>query len=273
MPLLVDGRGSRRDFCQYGLAFIASSIKLAPSLAAPANVQLDATVVADLRIQPRDGPIFELAPHTNLLTDSLWSTVKNTAFKMQQMFQIKHNVGFLGYNDLALPSYAAANGYIVNEPTSHNGVLLIGENMTKSLMAIFSDRPNAQAVSGSIAHEMAHIFQFGILSGQTKSWWDTMLDADGNVTRRRAELHADFLAGWCLGNFAEFQDVDIFSRKLFAMGESEIRDTNTHGTPQQRYASAIRGFYSSRHDRLAVEAAAREGALFVNGIVPMEVER
>lgn len=104
-----------------------------------------------------------------------------------------------------------------------------------------------------------------------------MLDDDGNISRRKAELHADFMAGWCLGqspaSLVDFLGIDVFARRLYEFGEMDNFDPNSHGTPQQRYAVMLRGFFLGRNEKVSATDAAAEGRLFVNAIVPMRAEQ
>jgi hypothetical protein len=127
-------------------------------------------------------------------------------------------------------------------------------------------------VTAGLAHELAHIYQFRSMENG-RSLWNGLLEVDNFSTRRRAELHADFLSGWCLGKLPEAminsQNTNIAANKLYELGGFTPGDPNDHGSPQQRYACFLRGFFAGREDRYSIQDASDVGQSFVNAIVPL----
>ena len=144
--------------------------------------------------------------------------------------------------------------------------------MIKIMKEKVRDQESEAGIAAALAHEAAHIYQFRTRINHG-SLWDALLALDNNMTRRRAELHADFMSGWCLGSLDarifDSSGVDIAARKLYSLGAFTPGDPNDHGTPEQRYSCFLRGFFSGRNDKVSVDLASTGGSDFVNAIVPM----
>jgi hypothetical protein len=243
--------------------------------------QLQANWIADLAVQPSSsGSSITIDTVPYVISQNFWDdSISPTLEQFANLLSLANPHYFypIAIKDEGRPTYAAVDGHLLGVDVSHDGVLLIGEQMTRSLITRFGGKENGAAVSGSLAHELAHLFQFrnGPEGGGT--WWTTMLNDDGDITRRKVELHADFIAGWCLGQsprgLIDFLGIDVFARRLYEFGEMDDLDPNSHGTPQQRYAVMLRGFFLGRNDKVSAADAAAEGRLFVNAIVPMRAEQ
>jgi hypothetical protein len=240
---------------------------------------ISARTVADLNIQLATENILHIQSREYVISPDFWKTTLSTTIqKFAQLFELSNpNFYVMAFDDETGPNYAAVDGFVQNVADYHNGVLLIGERMSQALITTFEGKPHGSAVAGALAHELAHLFQFRKPAGSSESWWNKMLDDDGGVTRRRVELHADFLAGWCLGrspsSIIDSLEIDLFARRLFQLGDTYSLDPNTHGTPQQRYAAMLRGFFLGRNENgTSVVVAAQEGELFLSAIVPMRDE-
>src|SRR5262249_34631386 len=158
----------------------------------------------------------------------------DTLDSMRLLFELRNpTIAVVAFDDASQPTYGALDGIIRNETRAHNGILLVGAEMTTNLIEKIGALTSAAVVSGSLAHELAHLYQFRPQAFGT--WWTRMLQAEDFQTRRRAELHADYLAGWCVGKeaFIELQDIDLFAKGLYGLGDMSIADPNHHGTPQQ----------------------------------------
>lgn len=247
-----------------------------PSVAlAVEGVLIRATTIADLSIQPAVGGIFTVKRRPYIISEALWTGPLRTAItQMVKFFEFSgRGVAVIAVDDADRPGYAAVDGEIMGE-APHSGVVLLGQAMSDRL-AKQEGKEHFAPLAGALAHELAHLYQFRLgPAGDAQTWWQLLLEADGNRTRRRAELHADFLAGWCLGRggYTDEAGIDHAANRMYAQGDTEGNDPNHHGTPHQRYAALLRGFFVGRNNQVDVAAAARAGRLFVNAIVPMSPE-
>lgn len=267
---------SRRRFLIGSTAGLFS--QCLPSNAQVVERKIQANWIADLTVQSGFGSSLTVNTLPFVISESFWRSIGQTMEDFSRMLSLSNPHYFYpaAMDDTDRPTYAAVDGHVLGVDLVHEGVLLVGEQMTRALITRFGGQTNGAAVAGSIAHELAHLFQFRNFSEPGNTWWTTMLRDDGDVTRRRAELHADFLAGWCLGQSPEalmnFLGIDVFARRLYEFGEMDNLDPNSHGTPEQRYAVMLRGFFLGRNERVSAAQAAEAGRLFVNAIVPMRAE-
>lgn len=242
--------------------------------------KIEARWVADLTIASAGGASIDVLTLPHVISEEFWRfTALPVVTDFATMLRLTQPWYFysIAIDDRDRPTYAAVDGHVVGVDVPHQGVLLIGETMTRSLVTLFKERSNSAAIAGSIAHELAHFFQFKNGPDSNQTWWTSLLADDGNVTRRKAELHADFLAGWCLGQWSEkFMDyagIDIFARRLYSFGTMDDLDPNSHGTPEQRYAATLRGYFLGKNETTDPVEAAQQGRLFINAVVPMRAEQ
>lgn len=116
-----------------------------------------------------------------------------------------------------------------------DGTVLFGGRLLRRLMA-GRDNPDV-AVTAVCAHEYAHILQF-------KRGLIPRLRA-GQTTVKRAELHADFLAGYYAGRRKlEKRDYPaaVFAATQHGFGDNQVNHPGHHGTPQERAAAIVEGF-------------------------------
>lgn len=150
--------------------------------------------------------------------------------RLTQVFE--ERPGFAFYDDASSP-----NAYATSDTRVHGtwGTVLFGRSMFRSLLHKSDD--NGIVVIAIMAHEMSHIVQFHhnlqprLMAGQR--------------TVKRVELHADYLAGFYLGT-RKRDDPSITllaSGALFRqIGDDDEQHRDHHGTPDERIASAERGF-------------------------------
>ena len=117
------------------------------------------------------------------------------------------------------------------------------------------------AVAAVCAHEFGHILQ-------AKYGLHKILLKD-QTTKKRVELHADFLSGY----FAGIRKVEkpdfpaaIFPVKLGSMGDNHFNDLEHHGTPDERKAAAVEGFKVAYLERRGVIDALRSGVQYVSSL-------
>ncbi|WP_136615054.1 hypothetical protein [Bradyrhizobium sacchari] len=253
---------------------------LLPARADTVQRKLEAKWIADLTVASAGGTSIEVSALPHVMSEDFWRfTVLAVVKDFATMLRLNNPWYFysLAIDDRVRPTYAAVDGRVLGVDTPHQGVLLIGDTMTRSLITLFRERSNGAAIAGSLAHELAHFYQFKNGPEANSTWWLSLLRDDGNITRRKAELHADFLAGWCLGQWSEkFMDyvgIDIVAKRLYSFGTMDDLDPNSHGTPEQRYAVTLRGYFLGKNETADAVQAAEQGRLFVNAIVPMRAEQ
>jgi hypothetical protein len=86
------------------------------------------------------------------------------------------------------------------------------------------------AVPTILAHEFAHIMQFKLIQGFQGS--------------SRAELHADYMAGWYLARemASLITDPQSSLKAFFEIGDYEFNSPDHHGTPEERLGALERGW-------------------------------
>jgi hypothetical protein len=109
-----------------------------------------------------------------------------------------------------------------------DGTVLLGQN----LMSLeLGQDPSGAALVAVMAHEFAHLVQFknGFAS-----------------PGKRAELHADFIAGWYLNLRGRYAWVNLMPvlRVFYQLGDYEFNSPSHHGTPDERLLVAQAGFNS-----------------------------
>lgn len=113
-------------------------------------------------------------------------------------------------------------------------------------------------VSGIIAHEFAHIFQF---------FTDYMTRlASLHKTVKFQELHADFLSGFYMGrkHSASPIKLDDYFDKFYELGDYKFDSKDHHGTRAERYFAIKAGYNLSLGNRgKDVHFAAAQGEAFL----------
>jgi hypothetical protein len=99
------------------------------------------------------------------------------------------------------------------------------------------------AIVGFFAHEFAHILQF-------RHQLTASLCA-GQQTVRRLELHADFVAGFLLGDLKwmprhKIAKLGAFDLLIQYLGDHNLRDADHHGTPRERRQAVELGYRLAR---------------------------
>lgn len=127
------------------------------------------------------------------------------------------------------------------------GTIRFGRTLYDTLMQRYDD--DGIAILAVIAHEFGHIAQFrrGVTDALN----------GGQRTVRRAELHADLLAGYYLGT-RKMADGRIRLRtagiELFNIGDLDFNSRDHHGTPEQRVEAAEYGYQLAQEHRSFDEA-------------------
>jgi hypothetical protein len=156
--------------------------------------------------------------------------------------------GFAYYDD-----HAAENAYATTaRRMGHaDGTVLFGRHFLHTLLAQPADAD--VAVAAICAHEFGHIaqFKYGLV--------DALLS--GARTIKRAELHADFLAGYYAG--LRKRQRPNYPVVQFAAGLSNLKSGNAgalaHGSARERASAIALGFQTSYRDRRSFAEAVRIG--------------
>ena len=160
------------------------------------------------------------------LIDSTGNTKLDRAYSREKRmlaraFRVRPGAGF--FDDYMGPNaFATPHRYFTDGP---DGTVLFGVRLLNRERARGAD----DAVISIMAHEFAHIVQFG-----------QGVYGDSTV---HFELHADYLAGWYLARRSarEWVDLSLPIQSLFANTEYEYSNPS-HGLPAQRKAALLAGF-------------------------------
>jgi hypothetical protein len=160
--------------------------------------------------------------------------------------------GFCFYDD-----YDGENAYATNavKMTRADGTVLYGK---RYLLTCMSQQESPEAVvSATCAHEFGHIVQF------KHDLQPALVRGQSNV--KRAELNADFFAGYFAGT-RKLQKPDypaaVFATNRYARGDYTT-NRDHHGTPQERAAAVVRGFETAYRERRTFADAIQIGVNYV----------
>jgi len=147
------------------------------------------------------------------------------------------------------------------------GSVVLGRSITRSLL----DSPKLRylrgaALTGVVAHEFAHAYQ------RVNGYFDRLYGVDpkfdGTAPVRVLELHADFLAGYYMGQQEAFTSRAFldFSEALLALGDIAFNNPTHHGTPTERAVCMYRGRNLAEIGGVSIHAAAEQAEQFVLGL-------
>jgi hypothetical protein len=164
--------------------------------------------------------------------------------------------GFAYFDDSDHPNAYATDRMLMAKP---DGTVLFERGLLKTLLAR-PEHPDV-AVTAVCAHEFGHILQYKlglrpiILAGQT--------------TRKRLELHADYLAGYYAGalklNNADYPAA-VFATTQYLGGDSNVNRFQHHGTRKERADAVVRGFEVAYRERRNLSDAVQIGVNYVSGL-------
>jgi hypothetical protein len=95
------------------------------------------------------------------------------------------------------------------------------------------------------AHEHSHILQYKMGYSPNGPW--------------QMEPHADFMAGWCIGQdpvLKKRENIENVVQAVFEVGDIKFNDSSHHGEPEFRAAMVQAGYDASR---LKLQAAFAKG--------------
>ena len=165
-----------------------------------------------------------------------------------------------------LPGFAyyeddeASNAYATSAARLRNadGTVLFGTNLLKTIL---SNKENPDvAISAVCAHEFGHILQM-------KHKLDRPFAGDQTV--KRAELQADFFAGYYAGLRKKANPdypAAVYALTQFNLGDDKTSFEGHHGRPAERGEAVSKGFEASFNQNLTIGAAIEASARYVAGI-------
>lgn len=162
--------------------------------------------------------------------------------------------GFAYYDD-----YDGKNAYATTKIRTQrsDGTVLFGTNLLSELMA----KPESPtvAVTAVCAHEFGHILQYkhGLM--------DTVLQ--GQRTVKRAELQADFFAGYFAGKRKRDKPnypAAVVAATQSGYGDENFDDESHHGTNQERGEAVSQGFKSAYVDGDSLPEAIQKSINYVS---------
>jgi hypothetical protein len=166
-----------------------------------------------------------------------------TLSMISDVFQV--TPGFAYYDDYdGMNAYATANARL----NGANGTVLFGQGMLQMLRR-GRESPDV-SVAAVCAHEFGHILQF-------RHGLTTQLQS-GQTTTKRAELQADYFAGYFSGIRKRQKPsfpAAVFAMTFFNFGDTNFTKPSHHGTPDERAAALSYGFQSSFKDKKSLPEA------------------
>ncbi|MBI1818661.1 MAG: hypothetical protein HYR72_27065 [Deltaproteobacteria bacterium] len=201
-------------------------------------------------------PYCSLDPNIDLTRFKARSSTGNNRMDKALISELKHilqvmqiSPGFRIIDDLGGPNAFAIDRTLVR---GTKGTVLFGINLlSEELVA----KAGGYAIAGIAAHECSHVFQYQSPFGARLT--------RGARTAKPMELHADFLAGFYLGQKRGSDlHIETFAKSLYDKGDWNFNDPGHHGTPDERVNAMKRGFALAR-DKKSFSEAAENGAIYV----------
>jgi len=174
-----------------------------------------------------------------------------TLAKIASVFEVLP--GFAYYEDVEAQNAYATPAVKLNNA---DGTVLFGQNLLQSVLA---QRDNPDVAAAAIcAHEFGHILQF-------KHGLEKVVGA-GQKTVKRAELQADFFAGYFAGVRRREKPTfpaAVFAATQFNLGDEQVGSPGHHGTPAERGDAVSEGFNASYRLGLNIAAAIERSTNYV----------
>jgi hypothetical protein len=129
-----------------------------------------------------------------------------------------------------------------------DGTVLFGTGMLGTLLSR-TEHPD-MAVACVCAHEFGHILQY-------KHGLDAVVGR-GQPTVKRIELQADYFAGYFAGvrkRVRPSYPAAVFATTAHSVGDTQFGNRNHHGTPDERAAAIVEGYYAGYRDQRSLSEA------------------
>jgi hypothetical protein len=167
--------------------------------------------------------------------------------------KFKVRPGFGYFDDRGSPNALALPD---SRLSASEGTVLFGREM---LARYLGSTHGDMFIMGICAHEFAHVVQF--FSG----FYERL--SRGQSTKKRVELHADFLSGYYIG----LRKMDYTASELVALGrswesigDSSYTDPQHHGTAEERLRAVEQGYrFARERPEFGVQAACEVGARYL----------
>ncbi|HYC65093.1 MAG TPA: metalloprotease [Reyranellaceae bacterium] len=162
--------------------------------------------------------------------------------------------GFAFFDD-----YDGMNAYATSRVRLQraDGTVIFGTRLLGKLLRQ-PEAPDA-CVAAVCVHEFAHILQFklGLIQQLTA----------GQPTVKRAELHADYFAGYFAGHRKRERPnfpAAVFAMTQYTFGDNMVSSPQHHGTHEERGAAVVRGFEAAYRQNLGLGEAIEQGVRYVS---------
>ena len=172
--------------------------------------------------------------------------------EMASLFQVRPGFGFFDgeYSDNAF-----AQPEVLLPGTSF-GTVSVGRALLRN--ALYRSADDDLAALTICAHEFAHIAQYRYRCVERLQ--------RGERTKRRLELHADFLAGFYLGRRRfDYRPAQLRNvvQTFMQLGDTNFTEVEHHGTPLERAAALDAGFRMGRARDFQVSEAIDGGYFYL----------
>lgn len=150
-------------------------------------------------------------------------------------------------------------------PAREDGTVLMGDG----ILALLASKGITNPVAGALsicAHEFAHIVQYRYAYNDVHVIDILVKD---QPTVKRAELHADFLAGFYIGTAKKRNPrtpAATVAQAVYSIGDFNVNDKGHHGTPEERGNAVYAGFQMSYERNVDFPTALVEGLRYVGAI-------
>jgi hypothetical protein len=188
---------------------------------------------------------------------------------MSKTFDILPTFGFIKGGGVA-NAFATGTPYSAEPedaplPTRKHGTVLFGDNMLDYMRQQGVDNPVA-AIIAVCAHEFGHIVQYNYVVDD-----DYVIDilSRDQPTVKRAELHADFLAGYYVGVSKQRNPntpAASIAHAAHVLGDMSVDDRSHHGTPKERGAAVFAGYQHSFELKKPFNEALVDGLIYVGSL-------
>lgn len=180
----------------------------------------------------------------------------------------------LGIDSTWLPHFtffddAKEGNACVSEPiqgirTRRPPILAIGRNLAK-IAGEIDAQAHGGALTGLLAHEIAHLFQM-----QNRYVEQLSPERDKRGTVRLLEIHADYLAGWCLPQTywtaGSLSALRTNATQFFKLGDINFMNRDHHGTQYQRQSAMAAGFVRGLTHPSDHKGAGQSGLEFIGEV-------
>lgn len=206
------------------------------------------SLIAHSRLSPSLGASGHMDSSGNPRFDRALGTVLSD---LATRFKVRPGFGY--FDDRGIPNALALPDSRL--PASQGTVLFGREMLAHAMKGVHGD----MFVMGICAHEFAHIVQF------FSNFYERLTLKE--VTKKKLELHADFLSGYYIGlrniTYTPSEMVAL-GRSWESLGDSNYTDPQHHGTEQERIAALEQGYWLAKNrPEFGIQGACEVGARYL----------